>query len=91
MKLVVGGSTGFVVGGTYPSSSLMSSYHVYCCPRPAREPSSTELRLVICDNFESYADSVKRELEDTDACIWYTPMTHAFVTLHVSEHLFYHV
>ncbi|KAI2785076.1 hypothetical protein F4815DRAFT_440310 [Daldinia loculata] len=33
------------------------------------------LRPVICDNFESYADSVKRELEDTDACIWTIAVT----------------
>ncbi|KAF3064448.1 hypothetical protein GL218_01355 [Daldinia childiae] len=50
MKLIVGGSTGFV-------------------------GDSTKLKSIIYDNFESYSNSVKRELEDTDACIWTIAVT----------------
>lgn len=74
MKLVIGGSTGFVgaelirQGLENPAITSIVALGRRETPRPSE---ATKLRSVVCDNFESYSDSVKKELEDADACIWY--------------------
>jgi hypothetical protein len=74
MKLVIGGSTGFVgaelirQGLENPAITSIVALGRRETPHP---PEATKLRSVVCDNFESYSDSVKKELEDADACIWY--------------------
>ncbi|KAI0846045.1 hypothetical protein F5Y00DRAFT_264939 [Daldinia vernicosa] len=69
MKLVVGDSNGFV-GEELIRQALICPAITSIVALSRREtlgqPSSTKLQRFICDNFESYADSVKRELEDTD-------------------------
>jgi hypothetical protein len=79
MKLVIGGSTGFVAtelirqGLENPAITSIVALGRRETPAPADAgPAATKLTSVVCDNFESYSDSVKKELVDADACIWYT-------------------
>lgn len=76
MKIVIGGSSGFV--GTELIRQALSNPAITSIVGLSRRetslPPSTagaeKLKSVVCDNFESYSDSVKRELHDVDACIW---------------------
>lgn len=75
MKLVIGGSTGFVAtelirqGIENPAITSIVALGRRETPVPA--DAVAKLKSVVCDNFESYSDIVKKELEDADACIWY--------------------
>ncbi|TGO50197.1 hypothetical protein BCON_0189g00210 [Botryotinia convoluta] len=65
MKLIIAGSTGFVA--TERIKQALSSPDVTAIiafPRP-----------VICDDFSNYSESVKKELEGADACIWLIAIT----------------
>lgn len=80
MKLVIGGSTGFV--GTelvrqaliHPAISAVVALGRRETPLPQgideASVSSKKLKSIICDDFETYSDTVKSELRDVDACIW---------------------
>jgi hypothetical protein len=74
MKLVIGGSTGLVAtelirqGLDNPSITSIVALGRREIPVPL---ATSKLKFVVCDNFESYPNSVKKELEDADACIWY--------------------
>ena len=78
MKLVIGGSTGFVAtelikqGIRNPAitSIIALGRREISIPLDAG-PAAGKLKSVTCDNFESYPDSVMAQLEDADACIWY--------------------
>ena len=77
MKLVIGGSTGLVAtelirqGLENPAVTSIVALGRREVPAPADAgPTATKLKSVVCDNFESYPDSVKKELENADACIW---------------------
>ncbi|KAK7752894.1 hypothetical protein SLS62_005053 [Diatrype stigma] len=76
MKLVIGGSTGFV--GTELVRQALSHPAIttivgFSRRRTDIPPGSVDnagkLKSVVCENFESYSDNVKEELKDADACI----------------------
>ncbi|KAI0379488.1 hypothetical protein F5Y04DRAFT_129802 [Hypomontagnella monticulosa] len=80
MKLVIGGSTGFV--GTELISQALSDPAITSIIALSRRetptpPGSTKLKSIACDNFESYPDNVREELKDVDACIWTIAITPA--------------
>lgn len=78
MKLVIGGSSGFV--GTELVRQALSnpaittvfalSRRETLLPASVAKEDSIKLRTAVCDDFENYPDSVKKELHDVDACIW---------------------
>lgn len=74
MKLVISGSTGFV--GAELVSQALSNPAITSIVALSRHETpipvgSTKLKSVVCDDFENYSDSVREELKDADACIWY--------------------
>lgn len=79
MKLIIGGSTGFVATELL-SQALKNpaiSSIIALGRREATVPADTnsnaaktKLKSIICDNFEEYPDNVKSQLKDADACIW---------------------
>ncbi|KAK9241494.1 hypothetical protein V1506DRAFT_517969 [Lipomyces tetrasporus] len=80
MKLIVAGATGFV--GTELIRQALSHPGVMSILALARRvtpvPQNTapgadlsKLKSVVCDNFEDYPESVKKELSGADACVWY--------------------
>jgi transposase len=83
MKLIIGGSTGFVATELL-SQALKNPAITSIIALGRREATLTadadsnaakaKLKSIICDNFEEYPDSVKSELENADACIWYDPV-----------------
>lgn len=76
MKLVIGGSSGFV--GTELVLQALSNPAITSVvglsrretPAPPSAADAAKLKSVICDDFDNYSDSVKKELEDVDAFIW---------------------
>jgi hypothetical protein len=76
MKIVIGGSTGFVgeelvrQALSHPAVTSIVAFSRRETPVPP-DADSAKLTSVICDDFASYSDSVKNKLEDADACIWY--------------------
>lgn len=87
MKLVIGGSTGFVAtelirqGLENPAITSIVALGRRENPAPLVTP---KLKFVVCDNFESYPNSVEKELENADACIWY-----AYPTFHIRRSSIY--
>ncbi|KAL1878151.1 hypothetical protein Daus18300_002067 [Diaporthe australafricana] len=81
MKLVIGGSSGFV--GTELVRQALSNPAITSViglsrretPAPPSAADAAKLKSVICDDFENYSDSVKKELEDVDAFIWTIAVT----------------
>ncbi|RYP89866.1 hypothetical protein DL770_004018 [Monosporascus sp. CRB-9-2] len=82
MKLVIGGSTGFV--GTelvrqalsHPAiTSIVGISRRETPVPPGSIDDGAKLKSVVCENFESYPDHVKKELENADACIWTIAVT----------------
>ncbi|KAK6212766.1 hypothetical protein LQW54_004855 [Pestalotiopsis sp. IQ-011] len=82
MKLVVGGSTGFV--GTElvrqaldnPAITSIIGLGRRETPVPAgSQDGAGKLKSVVCDDFTAYPDSLKTELEGADACIWTIAVT----------------
>lgn len=79
MKLIIGGSTGFVATELL-SQALQHQAITSIVALGRREATipadagsnaaNTKLKSIICDNFEEYPESVKSELENADACIW---------------------
>ena len=77
MKLVLGGSTGFVAaelirqGLENPAITSIVALGRRETPAPPEAgPAAAKLKSVVCEDFESYSDSVKKELQDADAAIW---------------------
>lgn len=77
MKVIVGGSTGFV--GTelvrqalaHPAITAVVGLSRRATPVPSGpEANSTKLTSIACNNFENYPEDVKKELKGSDACIW---------------------
>jgi nucleoside-diphosphate-sugar epimerase len=75
MKLIVAGSTGFVateiIRQAISNPSITSV--IALARRETTAPTngdSSKLKSVICDDFSSYSDLVKKELTGADACIW---------------------
>ena len=79
MKLIVGGSTGYVATDiirralSHPAVTSI----VAIGRREADAPSkllpgadASKLKSVVCDDFMNYSDSLKQELAGADACIW---------------------
>lgn len=78
MKLVIGGSTGFV-GAELVRQALLHpsitsvvglSRRETPVPQGIDASSASKLKSVACDNFEKYPDAVMSELHGADACIW---------------------
>lgn len=76
MKIVVGGSSGFV-GTELIRQALTNSAISSIIGLSRREttlPPSTaganKLKSIICDNFEKYSNDIKKDLHNVDACIW---------------------
>ncbi|KAJ5176057.1 uncharacterized protein N7482_001934 [Penicillium canariense] len=82
MKLVIGGSTGFVAAELIsqalknPAITSIVALGRRMAPVPSEaDPAAAKLKSIICDNFERYSDPVKKEFEDADACIWTIAVT----------------
>ncbi|KAI0836481.1 hypothetical protein F5Y06DRAFT_273577 [Hypoxylon sp. FL0890] len=82
MKLVIWGSTGFV--GTelirqalsHPGIRTVVGISRHATPVPPESADKKgKLRSIICNDFENYPDSVMKELETADACIWTIAVT----------------
>lgn len=82
MKLVIGGSSGFV--GTELIRQALSNPAITSIVGlsrrettvPTSVDAASKLKSIVCDNFETYPESIKEELQDVDACIWYVPTIH---------------
>lgn len=76
MKLVIGGSSGFV--GTELVRQALSNPAITSViglsrretPVPSSDANAAKLKSVVCDDFGNYSETVKKELEDVDAFIW---------------------
>ncbi|KAJ5584340.1 uncharacterized protein N7459_004140 [Penicillium hispanicum] len=82
MKLVIGGSTGYVAtelirqGLKNPAiTSIVALGRRETPAPPGSELAAAKLNSVVCNNFESYPSNVKHELENADACIWTIAVT----------------
>lgn len=81
MKLVIGGSTGYVgtelVRQALDHAAITSIVALgrrdTTVPEGSSDPSN-KLQSVICDNFENYSQDVKEKLTNADACIWYVSL-----------------
>lgn len=82
MRLIIGGSSGFV-GTELVRQALVNPAITSIIGVSRRETpvppgitdESGKFKSVVCDNFESYSSSLKKELEDADACIWTIAVT----------------
>lgn len=83
MKLVVGGSSGFL--GTevvrqalaHPAITSVVALSRRETPVPPSTSPEDARKLIsgVCDDFESYPDSVNKALDGADACIWTIAVT----------------
>jgi uncharacterized protein YbjT (DUF2867 family) len=80
MKIIVAGSTGFVatevirqaLSNPAITSIVALARRVTDVPQKLSPSANTaKFKSVVCENFENYPESVKRELAGADACIWY--------------------
>ncbi|KAI1214497.1 uncharacterized protein F4807DRAFT_408331 [Annulohypoxylon truncatum] len=84
MKLIVAGSTGFV-GNEIIRQALSHPGVTSIVALGRRETAIPEnigpnadvakLKSIVCDDFENYPESVKKELAGADACIWAVAVT----------------
>lgn len=78
MKLIIGGSTGFVseqiIRVSLESPAITSivglARRETKVPEGAGDPAG-KLKSFVVDDFESYSDEVKSHLSNADAAIWY--------------------
>lgn len=77
MKLVIGGSSGFVGAElvrqalSNPAITSVVGLSRRETPVPAdANANAAKLKSIVVEDFENYSDSVKKELEDVDAFIW---------------------
>lgn len=76
MKLLIGGSSGFV--GTELVRQALLDKDVSSVvglsrretPAPADGGDASKFTSVVCDDFENYPDDVREHLKGVDACIW---------------------
>ncbi|KAF7535408.1 hypothetical protein G7054_g5396 [Neopestalotiopsis clavispora] len=89
MKLVIGGSTGFVGTELVRQALLRKDVGLVVglsrreTPMPADiddAGTDTTLKSVVCDDFITYSDAVKEGLKDADACIWTVAVTPSKLT-----------
>lgn len=81
MKIVIGGSTGFLgtelvrqaLADPVITSIIGLSRRETIVPSPS--VSYDKLKSIVCDNFDNYSDIIKNELHDVDACIWTIAVT----------------
>lgn len=74
MKLIIGGSTGYVATELIRQALVnpaISSIVALGRREATQLPNAAKLKWVICDDFVNYSDGVKIDLEGADACIWY--------------------
>jgi uncharacterized protein YbjT (DUF2867 family) len=87
MKLIVAGATGFVA--TEVIRQALSNPAVTSIVALARRETTlpqnvgpkadtTKFNPVVCADFGSYPESVKKELSGADACIWYGTLFNIF-------------
>ena len=80
MKLVVAGATGFV--GTELIRQALSHPKITSVVALGRRATAVpgslglnadagKLKSVVCEDFGSYSEDVRKELAGADACIWY--------------------
>ncbi|KAK9780018.1 putative NAD(P)-binding domain-containing protein [Seiridium cardinale] len=82
MKLVIGGSSGFV-GAELVRQALTNPAITSIIGLSRRETpvlagsadNAGKLKSIVCEDFGSYSDDIKKELEDADACIWTIAVT----------------
>ncbi|KAI0480157.1 hypothetical protein GGR56DRAFT_256474 [Xylariaceae sp. FL0804] len=82
MKLIIGGSTGFVgtelvrqaLSNPAVTSIVGLSRRETSVPAGSTDPTN-KLKSVVCEDFERYPDTLKKELENADACIWTIAIT----------------
>lgn len=77
MKLVIGGSSGFVGAElvrqalSNPAITSVVGLSRRETPVPAdANANAAKLKSIVVEDFENYSDSIKKELEDVDAFIW---------------------
>jgi hypothetical protein len=77
MKLVIGGSTGYVATEVLSQAlknpaitSIVALGRREAELSPDSGSDAAKLKIIVCDNFEDYPENVKSELENADACIW---------------------
>ncbi|CEJ59191.1 hypothetical protein PMG11_07824 [Penicillium brasilianum] len=82
MKLVIGGSTGYVATEVLSQAlknpaitSIVALGRREAQLSPETGSDAAKLKIIVCDNFEDYPDNVKSELENADACIWTIAIT----------------
>jgi nucleoside-diphosphate-sugar epimerase len=73
MKVILTGSTGFV-GGEVLSQCLQNPAitSIVAISRRAL-PSHKKLQVALIEDFLSYPDSIRDQIKDANACIWYDP------------------
>ncbi|KFY36807.1 hypothetical protein V495_07585 [Pseudogymnoascus sp. VKM F-4514 (FW-929)] len=84
MKIIVAGATGFVATEVIrqalsnPAITSIAALGRRATPVPNNagpDADVAKLKSVVCDNFESYTESVKKDLAEADACIWLIAVT----------------
>ena len=84
MKIIVAGSTGFVATEVIRqalsipaiTSVVALARRTTAVPQNAGPSAdASKLKSVVCDDFENYTETVKKELVGADACIWYIILT----------------
>lgn len=74
MKLLIGGSSGFVgtelVRQALLNKDVSSVVGLSRRETPAPAPGSSKFTAVVCHDFEKYPDGVREHLQGVDACIW---------------------
>lgn len=78
MKLIVAGSTGFVatevirqaIANPAITSIIALARRETAIPQNAGSNTS-KFKSVVCEDFSSYPENVKKELAGANACIWY--------------------
>lgn len=76
MKILIGGSSGFVGGELVRQAlSIPAITSIIGLSRretvlPPSTPGADKLKSIVCDDFDNYSDDIKNQLHDVDACIW---------------------
>ena len=71
MKVILTGSTGFI-GGEVLSQCLQDPGIRSVVAISRRDlPAHEKLEVALTEDFLSYPDSIRDQIKDADACIWY--------------------
>ncbi|KAK6193024.1 hypothetical protein LQW54_012887 [Pestalotiopsis sp. IQ-011] len=76
MKLLIGGSSGFVRTELVRQALLDKDVSSVVglsrreTPAPAEGDAASKFTSVVCHDFENYPDGVREHLQGVDACIW---------------------